>query len=734
MADYESVSNNREDIDRDELKLSPWLYKRMEERAHPFTSQRLSAGLTSFVVRNQPFQRLLERSDRLSRAGLSPAISQTDRQPLLSKAMLGVISRTIATGTSSLYRMLNLPWFRPGRSRREEIVKNIGLVSRREIDIGMNAGDPYFGEPHPLLEPANEKEVETEKKTPEAYFDHMSSPPITRKITRSIVEYTLSPLVAKVIPAKIEYSNEVFPSSDAFSDQYPGSVINRNINKQVVDRRTVSESHINAPVETNETTFRPSPAKEDEYHERSIPSDDNALKTQIPQIDSAEKDVSHTYPVKELFYVKPLRVARKIVQSLPFAKNNQTNQSRATSHPGSLTPDTGHKQNEQKESHKHLSLKNSPVAREMPSVTQEITSLSQLSDQNNIETRDVSTQEPKEILHESRKVESETGEKSALIGNGGTGGSNGYPYQVIDLFDNKLPQVARRIIQSPPSVENIPHKVVRPREFVQRSVEKPSPRQSIHRSTDRLLSKRPVRHRIEETLPQKPVEYGGEGDAPQQSIQRHIDEKSLQESTQYNVDEKSLRESTQYNAGETSSRESIQFHADGPQTEMNSRYQPEKNIETEPLYEGGAGSYEPVPKLPLTPQVINAMRRQTGREVTLNRDISSAIPEIGRSVSQTLDLPLAPVSRIDVMRQQDEYLRTGPVQRDPATLQLTQTTQSTQTQTPTTDTSQSPAVGSNEASTQNNEKKTTDYRTIAREIYPFIRRMIMIERERTLSR
>ena len=102
------------------------------------------------------------------------------------------------------------------------------------------------------------------------------------------------------------------------------------------------------------------------------------------------------------------------------------------------------------------------------------------------------------------------------------------------------------------------------------------------------------------------------------------------------------------------------------------------------------------------------------------------------------------------MRQEDDYLRSDPLQREPLTLQLRETTQTAQTaqtrqstqttqtaqstQTPTADTSQSTEVNPSEESTENNERQTTDYRTIAREIYPFIRRMIMIERERTLSR
>ncbi|UCD08519.1 MAG: hypothetical protein JSU79_09180 [Dehalococcoidales bacterium] len=739
MADYESLSNNREDVDQEERKLSPWLQKRMEERAHPFASQGLFAGLTSSGVRNQPFQRLWERSDRLSKMGPAPAISQTTRQPFLSKAMIGIISRTIATGTSSLYKMLDLPWFRPGRSRREENTWNEGLVSRQEIDARANTGTPYSREPHPPVEPVNEIRVERENNIPEAYFDHISSPPITRKNVRSIGEHTPSPPVAKQIPARTENITRVFPSSDTSSDQYPGSGINRNIDMQVVDQRKVSEGHSTAPVETNETTLPSLPGKEDGYEKRLIPSDDNVRPTHNTQTDSSGKDASRTYPAKELFYQKPLRVARKIAKSLPFVKNNQNIQSRATSHSGSITPATGEKQSEQMESHKPLSLENAPVAREMPLVTQKTGGSSELADENNIETSDVSSEDPKEILHESRKVESEQGEQSASIENYRTGGSTGYPYRGIDLFDNKLPEVSRRVVPSPPSVENIPRKAVQPSESIQRSVDRPLPQQPIRRSNDWSLSRQPVRHRIDETLPQKPVESGGEGNVPQRSIRRHVDEKSVGEINR-DGDEKSLRGSTQYDAGETSSQESIQFRTDGTQTGMNSGYHPE-NIKTEALYEGNVGSYRPMHKLPLTPQVINTMRTPTRREGIYNRGISSAIPEIGESVSHTLDLPLAPVSRIDVMRQEDDYLSSDPIQREPLTLQLRetaqtrQTTQTTQsTQTPTADTSQSSEVDSNEASTENKERQTTDYRTLAREIYPFIRRMIMIERERRPSR
>ncbi|OGN87549.1 MAG: hypothetical protein A2158_07315 [Chloroflexi bacterium RBG_13_46_14] len=746
MADNESLSNKQEDIAQEELKLSPWLQKRLEERADPFTSLGLFAGLSTFAVRNRRFQRLWEGSGRLGRAGLVPAISRTGRLPLVSKALLGIISRTATIGASSLYKMLDLPWFRPGRrSHREEAAENTEFVVRQEMNDVMNTTAPDYRIQQPLPGLVDEQELMRAKNIPEAYFDRIFSPPITRKTPRSIWEHTPSPVVVKATPVGTDHIAEAFPPSDAASRQYPAPGISKSISQQVVDQEAVLESYINEQARIDETTGRPSTVKEDKHEERSIVSRNNTRESDIPETDGTGKDTSHTYPVKELFYVKPLRVARKIVQSLPFVRKNQNNESGATSHPVSVASHPSAKQNRQKDYDKPLSLENISVAREKPVVTPETAGLSIVSDENNIGTRDVSIEDSKEILHESRRVQSENRENSTFTGGGGIDEGTGYTYRAVDLFDDKLPQVARRIEQSLPSVGNIPRKVVLPPEPVQRRVDRPLSQQPVHRRIDRTLPRQPVRHRIDETLPEKPIEYRGDKDPPQQSVQRRVD-KDLprqpvqrrgdgdlpRQSVQRRVDEKPPQEPTQHPVDETSPQEPVKYHADETQIEMKSKYRPEKNNEPKPLYMRGSGSYRPLHKLPLTPQVKTAMGTGIARKAILDGDISTAMPDFAGSANHTLDLPLAPVTRIEVMRQQEENLRTGQIQGEPETLRLTQNTQSTQT--PPTGTSRTAEADSSEGSTENSKEKTADYRTIAREIYPFIRRMIMIERERMLPR
>jgi len=384
-----------------------------------------------------------------------------------------------------------------------------------------------------------------------------------------------------------------------------------------------------------------------------------------------------------------------------------------------VAPRAADKQYRQKDSYKPLSLENMPVARGIPLVTPETEGPSGVPDENNTKTGDVGGQGLKEILHESRRIEPEKREKPIIAVGRGTGEGTGYTYRAVDLFDDKLPQVARRAAQSPPSVGNIPRKVVLSPEPVQRRVDRPLPQQPVHRHIDRTLPWQSVRHRIDETLHQKPIEHRGDGNLPQQSVQRHVDERPPQEATLHPVDE-------------TLSQEPVQYHADETQMEMNDDYRPEKNMATEPLYEAGAGSYRPVHKLPLTSQVISAMETGIARKAISYGHISRAMPDFPGPSSHTLDLPLAPVTRIEVMRQQEEYLRTGQIEEELTTLRLAQKTQSTQT--PPIGTQHTSKVDSNEDSTENNDEKSADYRTLAHKIYPFIRRMVMIERERLLPR
>ncbi len=725
MADNESLADKKMDVDQDELKLSPWLQKRMEERALPFNSQGLFTGLTSFVVRNQPFQRLFERSNRLSRVRLTRAISQTNRQPFLSKAMLDIISRTINTGTSSLYKILDLPWFRPRRSQREETIENMGYTDKRETDIEMNASTPEHRVLQASPELVDRKEYRRVKKTPEVYFERISSPPISRKKTRNIWEHTPSQVVVQGTPVEPGHNTKVYSPPDDLShqhpasridqnisNQHPASRINQNISNQVVDREVVLESHTKGQASSDETTDGFLPRKEDEYERRLKVSGNNIRKPNTPQIVSAEKDVSQLYPVKELFYVKPLRAARKILQSLPFVRNTQ---SEVTPRSLSVAFHTDGEQDRQNDYDQPSWKKNIPATREITSTTPEPPDTSVKLDEHYIETEDGGTQDQKEILHESRRVESEKREKPTFVGSGDKGENTRYP--VVNLFDDTRSQVTREPAQPLPSGDTL-RKVVPPGP-VQRGVEKSLPRQSVQRRTTRTTPQKPVRHSIDEGPPQKPT-LSNDNKLPRQSIQRRVDEKPAQERNQLSVDE-------------TSSQEPVQFHADGTQIEINSGYQSEKNYDTQSLYEKGAGTNRPVNKLPLIPPVINKMRTEIARKAVLNGDIPNAMPEFGKAASHSLDLPLAPVSRIEIIPQREEYHQTGQTSEGPTTFRSIQNPQSTQT-TPT-GTLRTSITDSNEDRAENQEeKKAADYRTIAREIYPFIRRMIMIERERMLPR
>jgi hypothetical protein len=83
------------------------------------------------------------------------------------------------------------------------------------------------------------------------------------------------------------------------------------------------------------------------------------------------------------------------------------------------------------------------------------------------------------------------------------------------------------------------------------------------------------------------------------------------------------------------------------------------------------------------------------------------------------------------VQRQEEYPRIGRPPAEPVIARSTQQIQRAETQQ--SETTGDAATESHENSTGVNESML-DYRTIARETYPFIRRMIMVERERRPSR
>jgi hypothetical protein len=135
--------------------------------------------------------------------------------------------------------------------------------------------------------------------------------------------------------------------------------------------------------------------------------------------------------------------------------------------------------------------------------------------------------------------------------------------------------------------------------------------------------------------------------------------------------------------------------------------------------------------------------------------------------NRSLDLTLAPARRTPAIRQQSEYLRidrspTEPMiarlmrETRPTETQQTETPEETATETQQSETSEQTATETQQTETSSDETQQSetseqaatgtqssssgdnenmlDYRTIARETYPFIRRMIMVERERRPSR
>ncbi len=104
MMGEEVPANNELNKVPEALELSPWLYDHLEERARPMTSQ----GLPQLQHESRRLAGMVARHFEVPKT-----ISRTGGFTFLSRALHNILLKVNKTETPELYRMIDLPWFRP---------------------------------------------------------------------------------------------------------------------------------------------------------------------------------------------------------------------------------------------------------------------------------------------------------------------------------------------------------------------------------------------------------------------------------------------------------------------------------------------------------------------------------------------------------------------------------------------------------------------------------------------
>ncbi|UCC16085.1 MAG: hypothetical protein JSU58_06830 [Dehalococcoidales bacterium] len=640
----EGLSNERQEMIPMDQELNPWLQKRFEERARPLNSRGVTIDTPALIPTNdQKLLRLKGNSNRIvdsimRHVRLTSGRFQADQIPLFPKALRSIISRTVNIGASNLYEILNLPWFRPNRGYKKESFFNSGLIARQEItdDTIDDLDDTVI---QPVTESVEESRTEKPRKTSESYMNYMISSPITRKTIMSIKNQDTGSMLEKSSSLRTGHMTEIRNLIDTARDDRNESRISRGIDQPAIGKKVLPErSTVHKDDRTTKTTSAPLHHMDDRDTGTITLTGSEVTKPDSSSIIEDTK-VKPAYPVKNLFYEKPLPMVKKIVQSLPFVRNIQRKEILPS---GSVDKPAAQKRTEQSDNKGRLDdLEIRPVHIESPRVTPVKTDLPDSLDIKRTAVKDSPIdKESPDKGYQNHSLQSQVLYEPSISQETDTKEDTGLAYPVKDLFHRKPLTLPRKLIQSLPLIQNIQRKS--------------------------LLSS-----------------------------------------------------------------ESVTQTTDQRQTNQKDNYQSVDNLKTVDLYQVYAKASKPALELPLTSRAISSTKSVFHQDGILSGDSSTAVTDLVMPVDNKLDLTLAPANRMPAIQRQVEYSRIDQTPAEPVVAQSTQKIQTAEASSP--ETFAAAATESRENDTGINEYKP-DYRTIARETYPFIRRMIMVERERRPSR
>lgn len=735
----EGLSNGWQDNTTIERELDPWLQRCLEERARPLNSRVLSTDKPALISTSND---MTGKSNRIvdsimGRARLMPGMFQADRLPLFSRTFTGLISRSISTGASGFYKMMNLPWFRPKRGNKQEYGTDSELIGRQEMPEG-SADDINNTVILPVTESVEDNRPQSPGKTPETYFNYMVSSPITRKTVMNFnnqerdMVLTRSSSLMRTGPAA-----ETHNLINTEKNNRDISLVSRSIDRSTTNKEVIPDRvGIQQDNRATKTTGDFSHNKEEKG------------KGQIPVIDypSSQRDDTDTRQITAT------DADTKTVDTIDFPSLQREDRN------------AGQMSATEKDARKAEAI-------DYPSPRREDESQGQIS-----ATR-IDVTKP--------DISSESGDDK---------GSSVYPAK--NLFYEYPSSIVRKIVRSLPFTRNIQRKEIRQSESVNQPANQRQTEQNVNNgypdNHDNVSSytESPGVMPVNADLPNKTAakdstvnqEFPDAGHENQAFEPQKLNKASISRETSpaYPVKDlfhrkplpltgrliQSLPLIKNIQRKPILSSESVKQSGDRKQSEPGDNFRSPENLRTGDRYEVDARAYKPAQELSFISRAITSAESDSHQDRLFPGDSSTTVPDFIMPVDHSLDLTLAPAGRTPTIQRQSEYSRINRSSAVPVTTRSTQKIRTAETQqsetsdetatetqqsetseqaatetqqtetsdeTQQSETSEQAATGTQASSSSDNENML-DYRTIARETYPFIRRMIMVERERRPSR
>jgi hypothetical protein len=797
MTDNEGSVNKQQDKEQANRELDPWLRKRLEERARPLTSHGLlqlvqsGSHLARWVMTHTGLSSLISQAGRLTflsgayrsiirrtttaelpysygildlpwfRPGQS--MSQQDIEDIGSNPQENTISDAVDKSKDTLRQL-------PDQSAKEKEAKGHEKTSL-----------------HPLSESTKEKKTVSNQKKPETYINRLISPPITRKTTVDIGNQIVSTAIKKSPPVQTGQMTEVtYPSvldklperRTAVSSERRPEIPVRNPPISAKSAPDVSKLKLMQSHQTGSTLIKSS-----DISKSDKPRTESA-KEKTDEIVERPKDVYARPPLKSTQQMTPPIIPSEKSTGLSDTSSrvsdiSQSNQQKTI---GRETLPSRIK-NQQDRS---VETVESPTTDFIATPDQII--ISGRSDTKQTKKGDSpSTQPFTEMGHKTPTTEKPQLNKSSGTGQNKLAKEASQVYPAQDLFYRKPLSIGKRIVQSLPIIRNILRKDDRAPLTVA-----PHDEKRLDLDEKKLSSKNSEMVRpVEEGSGMLP-ESTALPDFSATNMTKTEDFFIIPESKRVNYEsmaietpnakalditldhivEKQAKQA--YPAKDLVHRKSLplgqqimgalpigqQIVRTLPLIRNMSRKAslPSESIipisekppeshdirlllntpETVRVPDVNDNAYLPAPSLPITsPVVTDTVLTAAIDEMPISRQMAELRDFTKPSNSLELDMVLAPVTRTPLAGQERNY-----PQRDEVTqfIQRTQMSPSSQTivqtqpeQSPPPSTTQASTAPTTE-NTENLNNYKPDVKALAREIYPLIRRMIIIERERRPSR
>ena len=826
MLDNKDSFNNQPDNTKENREIRPWLYRRFEERARPLPKWRPAFPKSTLSTAFSPqLLRFSHRRNRLARlvinhTQLASRISRAERFISLTRPFGSLISRKTAVGFYDQNRMLDLPWFSPNISNVHEPAHKIDFRSQKQIP-GDIAGRIDNKTLQLLPESARKKQITVDEKTPETYFKHLISPPITRKSAIDIVDNIVSPTSRKVSHARIYHPAEInYPhDSDQVGERKPslGTRIRPTSSVSIgtsVDQAVTETSRLRGR-QHDATTARPG------YVNRFNKLQAGSDKQTISESDRQPLNTFSRQSTQSIHRISlpiiPAQKNKSIITTVSLENQVYSNNRQKTT--GTKIVGTKTVPNSLQVRQARPDDANAPappqkaVVRTAFETAPHRASGTSMPDAKETKSTDLtSIQEFKEPGQESHTTAIPKVQKSGIYIKEDAKKDVSNTDSARDLLERKPLSIGRRIVQSLPFIKNISRKMNRPAETIPITAKKQSEMNDNRLSTNELE----LYHPRDEALGVKPdkdnpvvaafpgasemeTEYDSSfpeankakppntsgikssASIPEAHKTKPIDFsaiKDLKESRHesYTAATPTMKKldttaknatgkhaSHAYPANDLFYRKSIPIgqrivqslplirnisqqrplpsevilSAGQKQLEMNDTQLASDNLEIPHVHGISDNIRKTKTDSLLIPGLVSdETPNAIGNEISVDQK-SEAIPYSTSTVNNALDLVLTPVNRLLSAQQEENYSQSDQsIQyarraQTAFSVQSTQQTQAGQSSQP--DGTQASATKPPEENMNKNENQP-DIRALAREIYPLIRRMIVVERERRPSR